>query len=156
MLDVVAVIITLSPLRTSYYDSELYNYINAILSIIKHVLNVDMKAVPRQMIIDLFRKVIAVKLYVGKQPIERQSTYFKIVDSLFAGCSKTVTKEDIMGIHFIIKNDESEDIKSLYSLLNIDFIVYFCLLRIRFGGCYIIIITKMLNYNFGVRVTRNQ
>lgn len=84
----------------------------------------DLKGFPKSIAVECYKKVIDIKLYLGKQSFKQRDEYYRIIEDCFAECSEKICKEDILGIQFGLKNMQHTADKNYYSLFSLLFIDY--------------------------------
>lgn len=124
VFDIVAAIANLFPMQAEYTDQQLYAFCLAILTMIEQITSVDLKFIPRNMIEVIIQKTVSIKLFFGKQPLDKKDVYNEVVKRVLADCSESMNLNDIIGIVYALKNSSSEEDKELFSFIFVDIDIF--------------------------------
>lgn len=124
VFDIVAAVANLFPMQAEYTDQQLYAFCLAILTMIEQITSVDLKSIPRNVIEIILQKTVSIKLFFGKQPLDKKDVYNEVVKRVLADCSESMNLNDIIGIVYALKNSSSEEDKELFSFIFVDIDIF--------------------------------
>lgn len=124
VFDIVAAVANLFPMQAEYTDQQLYAFCLAILTMIEQITSVDLKSIPRNVIEIILQKTVSIKLFFGKQSLDKKDVYNEVVKRVLADCSESMNLNDIIGIVYALKNSSSEEDKELFSFIFVDIDIF--------------------------------